>query len=39
MTLPAGLHLAANWESRPGIPGRLAQARRLAERLAGDGER
>lgn len=35
LTLPPGLHLAANWESRPGIPGRLAQAKRLAERLAG----
>lgn len=31
---PAGIHLAANWESRPGLPGRLAQTRRLAERLA-----
>ena len=29
-----GIHLAANWESRPGLPGRLAQTRRLAERLA-----
>ena len=35
LTLPPGVHLAANWESRPGIPGRLAQAKRLAERLAG----
>lgn len=35
LTLPPGLHLAANWESRPGIPGRLAQAKRLAERLTG----
>ena len=34
LTLPPGLHLAANWESRPGIPGRLAQAKGLAERLA-----
>lgn len=34
MELPPGLHLAANWESRPGLPGRLSQARRLAERLA-----
>ena len=34
MRLPAGVHLAANWESRPGIPGRLAQARRLADALA-----
>jgi oxygen-dependent protoporphyrinogen oxidase len=32
---PEGIHLAANWESRPGLPGRLAQTRRLAERLAG----
>jgi protoporphyrinogen/coproporphyrinogen III oxidase len=32
--VPAGLHLAANWESRPGMPGRLIQAKRLAERLA-----
>jgi oxygen-dependent protoporphyrinogen oxidase len=29
LSLPPGLHLAANWESRPGIPGRLAQAKRL----------
>jgi protoporphyrinogen/coproporphyrinogen III oxidase len=33
--VPPGLHLAANWESRPGMPGRLLQARRLAEQLAG----
>lgn len=33
--LPAGLHIHANWESRPGIPGRLIMARRLAERLTG----
>jgi protoporphyrinogen/coproporphyrinogen III oxidase len=35
LELPAGLHIHANWESRPGIPGRLIMARRLAERLAG----
>jgi oxygen-dependent protoporphyrinogen oxidase len=34
LQLPAGIHLAANWESRPGIPGRLAQAKRLAGMLA-----
>lgn len=34
LQLPAGIHLAANWESRPGIPGRLAQARRMAGMLA-----
>jgi oxygen-dependent protoporphyrinogen oxidase len=34
ISLPPGIHLAASWESRPGIPGRLAQAERLAERLA-----
>jgi protoporphyrinogen/coproporphyrinogen III oxidase len=36
LALPQGLHLAANWESRPGIPGRLLQAKRLAVRLAGE---
>jgi len=35
--LPDGLHVAANWMGRPGIPGRLAEARRTAERLAGRG--
>jgi oxygen-dependent protoporphyrinogen oxidase len=34
LTLPPRIHLAANYESRAGVPGRLAQARRLAERLA-----
>ena len=29
-----GLHFATNWQSRPGIPGRLAQASRLAASLA-----
>jgi protoporphyrinogen/coproporphyrinogen III oxidase len=33
-SLPPGIHLAANWESRPGIPGRLAQAKRVAGQLA-----
>ena len=33
LRLPEGVHLAANWESRPGIPGRLAQAKRLAGAL------
>jgi oxygen-dependent protoporphyrinogen oxidase len=33
ISMPPGLHLAANWESRPGIPGRLAQAKRLAQEL------
>jgi protoporphyrinogen/coproporphyrinogen III oxidase len=37
LSLPPALHVAANWESRPGIPGRLAQARALAERLAAGG--
>ena len=32
--LPRGIRIAANWMSRPGIPGRLAEARRLAERLS-----
>jgi oxygen-dependent protoporphyrinogen oxidase len=34
LSLPAGLHLHTNWTERPGIPGRLAAARRLAEQLA-----
>jgi oxygen-dependent protoporphyrinogen oxidase len=29
-----GLHFCANWESRPGLPGRLARARALAEQIA-----
>lgn len=37
MHLPPGVHLAANWESRPGVPGRLAQAKRLAAVLAASG--
>ncbi|MGD8320858.1 MAG: protoporphyrinogen oxidase [Gemmatimonadota bacterium] len=36
LTLPEGLHVAANWASRPGIPGRLAEARRTAQRLSGE---
>jgi protoporphyrinogen/coproporphyrinogen III oxidase len=33
-TAPPGLRIAANWESRPGLPGRLAQAKRLASEFA-----
>jgi len=32
--LPSALHVAANWWSRPGVVGRLAEAERLARRLA-----
>jgi oxygen-dependent protoporphyrinogen oxidase len=32
--LPEGLHFAANWWSRPGLPGRLAEAEHTARRLA-----
>jgi oxygen-dependent protoporphyrinogen oxidase len=35
--LPPGLHLAANWWSRPGVVGRLAEAARLARRVGADG--
>ncbi|MDP2957734.1 MAG: protoporphyrinogen oxidase [Longimicrobiales bacterium] len=35
LELPAGLHLAANWWSRPGLPGRLAEAERTARTLTG----
>lgn len=34
MDLPEGLHLQANWHARPGVPGRLIQANRLAESLS-----
>ncbi len=33
LTLPEGLHVAANWESRAGVPGRIARARELAASL------
>ncbi|MEQ9399304.1 MAG: protoporphyrinogen oxidase [Longimicrobiales bacterium] len=32
--MPPGLHVAANWWSRPGLAGRLAEAESLARRLA-----
>lgn len=32
--LPDGLHFAANWWARPGLPGRLAEAGRLASTLS-----
>lgn len=35
LPLPRNVHVHANWMSRPGIPGRLAGARRLAAVLAG----
>lgn len=30
LTPPPGLHIAANWWSRPGLPGRIAEAKRVA---------
>jgi oxygen-dependent protoporphyrinogen oxidase len=39
LDVPAGLHLAAGWQSRPGLPGRLAQAKRLAKALAAEAGR
>jgi protoporphyrinogen/coproporphyrinogen III oxidase len=33
LELPPNLHLHANWQARPGIPGRLIMARRLAETI------
>lgn len=35
LRLPPGLSVTANWESRPGLPGRLARARALADELTG----
>ncbi len=34
LRLPEGIRVAANWASRPGIPGRLVDARRTASALA-----
>ncbi|MDZ7779049.1 MAG: FAD-dependent oxidoreductase [Gemmatimonadota bacterium] len=34
VSLPAGLHLGGNWWSRPGLPGRIAEAERLASALS-----
>ena len=36
LELPAGVHVAGNWRSRPGLPGRLAEAEALARVLAPD---
>jgi len=36
LSLPPGMHICANWESRPGLPGRLLQAKRLAALLAAE---
>lgn len=33
--LPEGIHVAGSWRSRPGLPGRLAEASELASKLAG----
>lgn len=32
--IPQGIDMAGNWWSRPGLPGRLAEAARLARKLA-----
>jgi oxygen-dependent protoporphyrinogen oxidase len=37
IALPPGLHIAANWESRRGVPGRLALAMRVAAGVGGGG--
>jgi oxygen-dependent protoporphyrinogen oxidase len=33
LSVPTGLHLAGSWRSRPGLPGRLAEARSVAAEL------
>lgn len=35
LELPADMHVHANWIARPGLPGRLAMSRRLADSLYG----
>ncbi|PSQ42644.1 protoporphyrinogen oxidase [Halobacteriales archaeon SW_7_68_16] len=37
LTLPPGVHLATNYVARSGLPGRVRQARRLAERFVEAG--
>ena len=39
LRLPPGLHVTANWESRPGMAGRFARARALAAQLGGGAAR
>lgn len=39
VSLPAGLRVAGNWRSRPGLPGRLAEAERLAAELVDGSDR
>ena len=34
LTLPESLYLAANWWSRPELPGRLAEAERVSRAVA-----
>jgi oxygen-dependent protoporphyrinogen oxidase len=34
LDLPPGLHVAGSWRSRPGLPGRLAEAARVGRALA-----
>jgi oxygen-dependent protoporphyrinogen oxidase len=34
LCVPDGMYFAGNWWSRPGLPGRLTEAARVAERLA-----
>lgn len=36
--LPPGIHLAANYESRAGVPGRIARAKQVAEMLVGESD-
>ena len=38
VSLPDGIYLCANYESRAGIPGRAREAERLARELAPDGQ-
>jgi oxygen-dependent protoporphyrinogen oxidase len=34
LELPSGVHVCASWIARPGIPGRIAQAKQLAAQLS-----
>jgi oxygen-dependent protoporphyrinogen oxidase len=36
LEMPEGIDVCANWNARPGIPGRAAMAKRLVERIAAE---
>lgn len=39
LTLPSGLHIASNWWSRAGLPGRFAEAKQVSKALVSESRR